>query len=345
MKKILGILALSAFVGTGAFAQTPPSFAAVQSSFKSFAGDVASSLPYASTIGLNWSWSYIGNLPHFGVGLAGGAVFIPTNGFNEVATTLGMGNLLPAEFNNPKLGLPLPAYVAEARLGGIILPFDIGIKAGFIPPQANLGSILPQGMNLDFHLYGAQIRYELVKEKFLIPEISLGVGVNHFDGVIGMTAGTGPIDIASVSDGTTTHNITLSAPQMFFKWNSNSLDANVQISKKILLLVTPYVGAGLSYGISSAGGGINSKLLLDGNVVQPGDQTIANINQYLSTTGQQTINLTDSGFSILSKANGFSARAYGGVSLNLWFLKLDVTGMYNVMSGKLGATVGARAQF
>ncbi|HUX22859.1 MAG TPA: hypothetical protein VMW69_16605, partial [Spirochaetia bacterium] len=73
MKKIFGVLALSVLVGTGAFAQTAPSFSSVQTSFQSFADDVASSLPYASTIGLNWSWSYIGKLPHFGVGLAGGA--------------------------------------------------------------------------------------------------------------------------------------------------------------------------------------------------------------------------------------------------------------------------------
>ena len=344
MKKILGVIALSVFVGTGAFAQTTtPTFDSVQKAFGDFAGDVASSLPYASTIGLNWSWSYIGKLPHFGVGLAGGAVTIPTKGFSQVTSALGIGNVLPPEFNNPNLGLPLPAYVAEARLGGIILPFDLGIKVGFIPQQVNLGALLPQGTSLDFHLYGAQLRYELVKEKFLIPEISVGVGVNHFDGTIGMSAGTGNIPISSVSDGTNTYNVSLSAPQLFFNWNSNSLDANVQVSKKILLLVTPYIGAGLSYGFSNAGGGLSSKLLINGN---PATQTqIDQINQYLNATGQQTINFTTAGFKIGQKANGLSARAYAGASLNLWFLKLDVTGMYNIMTGKLGATVGARAQF
>ncbi|HUX20008.1 MAG TPA: hypothetical protein VMW69_02140, partial [Spirochaetia bacterium] len=142
---------------------------------------------------------------------------------------------------------------------------------------------------------------------------------------------------------TGTYDIAMSAPQLFFKWDSNSLDANVQLSKKILLLVTPYVGGGLSYGFSSAGGGLNSDILI--NNTKATQTQIDQINQYLSSSGQQTMDFSTTGFSILSKANGWSARAYGGVSLNLWFLKLDVTGMYNVMTGKLGATVGARAQF
>lgn len=342
MKRVIGIVVMSVFVGAGAFAQTTPNFSKVESAFQSFSNDVASSLPYASNIGLNWSSAYIGKFPHFGAGLAAGFVTIPTTGFSSVTSALGVGNVLPSQLSNPNLGLPLPAYVAEARIGGFVLPFDIGLKAGFIPKQANLGAILPSGTNIQFHLFGAQVRYQLVKQKLLTPEVSVGVGVNHFDGTIGATVGS-PITVASVPYSGGSYDITATAPQVAFDWNSNSVDASIEVSKKILLLFTPYVGAGVSYGFSTAGGGINSTIEVNG---QPITQTeINNINSYLSASGQSTINFSGTGFSIKSKANGWSARAFGGMSINIAFLKIDGTVMYNLLSKKLGATVGTRLQF
>jgi hypothetical protein len=357
MKKILGILALSAFVGTGAFAQTVPAapdLKSLGSAFDHFSSDVASSLPFASTMGLNWSWAYIGKLPHFGVGLSLGTVFLPTDGFDAVTKAVNIpGVSLTSQLNNPYLGLPLPAYTAEARLGGIILPFDIGIKAGLIPPQLQTeadrtidSALHTTGASLGFQLYGASLRYELVKEKFLIPEISIGVGLNHFQGHIDMPVGQSIKSPITDPNNKATYYINVSQPTLGFNWNSTSFDANIQMSKKILLLVTPYIGAGLSYGRSNSGGGISAPDLTvtdsNGNVVTGTE--LASLESALALTGQ-TVDLTSSGLQFGSNVNGFSARAFGGVSLNLWFLKLDVTGMYNVMSGKLGATVGARAQF
>ena len=347
MKKIIGIVALSVFVGAGAFAQTP-NVTQVESAFQSFSSDVASSLPFASAMGLNWSWAYIGKFPNFGVGLAAGAVTLPTSGFYAVANQLGVAATLPAPLNDPNLGLPLPAYVAEARIGGIFLPFDVGIKAGFIPKQVSLGALLPSGMNLDFHLYGLQVRYQLMKEKFLLPSISVGAAVNHFDGEIGMTTGN-TVTITSVQTAPSTYeNVYMTAPTVSFNWKSNSLDASVEMSKHILLLFTPYVGAGVSYGFSSAGGGVSSKLLVGSSpstATAPSQTEIDQINQYLAANGQSTVNFNNLGFTASAAANGWSARAFGGLSVNIFFIKIDGTVMYNFMTGKVGATVGTRLQF
>ena len=131
MKKLIAIFALVAGVAGGAFAQTQPTATQLVKGFTDFAGDVATSLPFASQIGLDWSSAYIGQFPHFGVGLAAGAVMIPTNGIQEVANDLQIN--LPSELTQPHLGLPIPAAVVEARIGGFILPFDLGLKFGTIP--------------------------------------------------------------------------------------------------------------------------------------------------------------------------------------------------------------------
>ena len=45
--------------------------------FQTFATAAASSLPLETSVGLNWSDAYIGQFPHFGIGLTVGAATIP----------------------------------------------------------------------------------------------------------------------------------------------------------------------------------------------------------------------------------------------------------------------------
>ncbi len=358
MKKILGVIALSVFVGTGAFAQTTPTISSLQGDFDQFAQGMASSLPFASTMGLNWSWSYIGKLPHFGVGASAGFIMLPVDALTNVTSALNIPtNFLPSQFSNVAGGLPFPAYTLEGRLGGIGLPFDIGVKYGFIPAgvqtsinQAFSNALNVNGAAFDFKLYGAELRYELVKEKFLIPEISVGVGLNHIQGNIVLPTNLG-FNRSFTDPNGGTYNVAMSNPDLGFNWNSTSVDAKVQVSKKILLLVTPYVGAGLSYGFSNAGGGLSAQSTTvdytdpSGNTttIQPGSQQYNDLLTYLSNQG---ISFDPSkGLNFGAKANGFSARAFAGASINLWFVKVDATLMYNVLTSKLGATIGARAQF
>jgi len=343
--KRIGIaLALALTLGTGTLFAQIPSFAQVQTDFGQFADDIATTLPAASTIGLNWSSAYIGQLPHFGIGLATGFLMAPTTGLSALAGDFGMTSLTSALGGYSGLiGVPIPAAVVEARIGGIFLPFDVGIKVGFIPTQANLGNFLPAGMNLNFHLYGIDVRYPLVKEGLLKPAVSVGLGFNHFDGYFSSPIGSGyTIGSVHFPDGST-HSMGFSAPDALFKWNSNAIDATVQVSKSILYILTPYIGFGATYGISQAGGGINSSMTLDGSAMTA--QQARYIEQYYAATGQTISVDPTQGFSILKNANGFSFRVYGGTSLNLWVFKVDVDGIYNISSGKLGLNIGSRLQF
>jgi hypothetical protein len=345
---------MSVFIGGGAFAFTPPTdLASMKNDFKGFSTDVAKTLPFASTMGLNWSSAYIGKLFHFGVGVSGGAVFVPAQSFIDVMKGFGITappavTKLTTGSYGKFFGIPLPSLQVEARLGGVILPFDVGVKFGTIPSQANLSAILPQGLNANFVMAGVQVRYQLVKEKFLIPQISVGVGGNHFQGTITYDTNLAPFTLSNfqLPDGTS-HTLTVTSPALAYLWKTNTLDFQLEVSKTILFIVTPYAGVGVTIGRSYAGGGFSSNIQLDGSTLT--QTKIDYYNQLYQKYGQSSpfsgFGTTQPGIYVGSSINNVVPRVFLGVSANLLFLKLDVTGMYNVMTGKLGATVGARAQF
>ena len=75
MKRVLIVLALIVTFAIGVSALDYDIFA---DAFQNFADDVASTLPAtAGVAGLSWSPAYIGQFPHFGVGMSLGASTIP----------------------------------------------------------------------------------------------------------------------------------------------------------------------------------------------------------------------------------------------------------------------------
>ena len=69
------------------------------------------------------------------------------------------------------------------------------------------------------------------------------------------------------------------------------------------------------------------------------------ITTALAAAGEDEPQLAKDGFTISSSKEGFAARAYGGASLNLFFLKLDLTGFYELLSQSMGLSVSLRVQF
>jgi len=54
--------------------------------------------------------------------------------------------------------------------------------------------------------------------------------------------------------------------------------------------------------------------------------------------------LSADGFLVKAEANGFSTWVYGGTSINLFFLRLDLSAMYNFIGGGWGASANVRVQ-
>lgn len=364
MKKLFLILLIfSLFAGIG-FAQVPDfSLADMKTGFQGFIDAVANALPMASTVGLQWSDAYIGQLPKFGVGLSAGAVLIPIETLTPVFTPLGLDIPdLPIPQELAKfVGFPFPAWAFDARLGGLILPFDIGFKAGFIPQvvRDQLGFILPPGLSYDYLLLGGDIRIPIIKKTkgAFRPNLSIGGGYTYYKGSFTFTLPpvAAPISF-SVPDPIdpdnppaeltyTDYTYSLTDPKVNLFWDAHVIDLKAQFSLKFLWLLTPYIGVGGSYARATAGGGFLTRLLDgNGNEVTENDPTLMMIQDYLATIGEELPLSSLGGFNVQSYVNGWSFRAFGGLSVNIWVLKVDASIMYNFLDGSLGATAGIRLQ-
>lgn len=331
MKRLL-VVVMMLFLATGAFAQAF-TFNQFQSAFQDFASGVASALPLDSSVGLNWSDAYIGQLPHFGLGATVGASFIPFSVVNKTITELG--GTVPSNLGFlSSVGVPLPAYSIDLRIGGFILPFDIGLKFGYLPPNVFSGSF-----KADYLLAGGDIRYLLLKDHGFTPGLSVGAGFTHMSGEVFLPGVLGhSITISNVDVGGTNYTLGFTDPSLQFAWSTNVIDLKLQLSKN-LLIITPYVGAGVSYGISSAGGGMQSAMTLNGSAVT--QQQIDQINSQYGTN----FTLQNPGFGVSAGANGVATRVFGGLSVNLFILKVGVGAEYELLSGSWAAMANVRLQF
>jgi hypothetical protein len=284
-----------------------------------FSDSLAKSLPFNASLGLNWSDAYIGKLipsapPHFGVGGSFGFTTIDMDEADGLAKALGFS--IP--FDTEKL--ILPAYTGEARLGGLFLPFDIGIKAGVLPPVGLWGS----DVKMNYTMFGVDIRYALIEDGIILPAISLGAGFTYLGG--GLEASVGDSKIYYING----NPITIDKPDVNLFWSTKALDFKVQVSKSFFI-ITPYLGLGASYAWSEAG--YEAEAPISG--LTPAGKTAAK---------ELGVDLDETKLSSTIEANGFSFRTFGGLSVNLLVFKLDLTGMYNFLDSNYGLSFGARFQ-
>lgn len=343
MKRALSILVIF-LVTLGAFAQET-SFEQINTDFLTFFQGLSDSLPYNATIGLNWSDAYIGQFfalpPHFGVGATIGVTTIPIAAIAPLLADLGLNvDDLPAQLKFLKqYGIPIPAYTIDARIGGLLLPFDVGVKLGYLTPKV-LQEIDPSiDLDLNYILAGADVRLALVQENILLPNISIGAGYYLMQGGITVPHITDDLTLTSFSfpDGST-HTLGFSGPDLNFNWATNVIDLKAQISKG-LLLITPYAGAGASLAVSTVSGGIQSQMIVDGYPVTQDQMDLIN-----AVTGGN-IDIVNPGFALqVMGKGGWAFRVFAGASLNILIIKLDVGASYNITNGAYGVTVNARVQ-
>jgi len=308
-----------------------------------FTDSMAAALPLNSAIGLNWSDAYIGQLlrvpPHFGVGVSLGAT---TMDYSSIMDMLSAFNINIPFVNNDifkSIGMPLPGYAVEGRIGGFILPFDIGIKAGYLP-QNLLGNISDDfNFGLKHMLVGLDFRYSLFSKKVLPIRISAGLGVNYLEGGINASIPTASSFEFTNPENSDSYTISASDTNAGLSWRTVSAELKTQISFPMKFF-TPYAGAGVSYAYSTAGYLIKSEITVKKDNGDP--VNLNDVNDILKGYGLTSI--SDSGFESMKNFHNISARAFAGGSINLWVIRIDLTAMYEFFSGNLGATFGLRFQ-
>ena len=336
MKRILLVVILA--LGIVSFASAQVDFNSFQIDFESFASAIAGTLASTtSSAGLAWSPAYIGQFPHLGVGVSVGAALMPYSAISPIVTMVG-ATIPPALSALQTYGVPLPAASVDARLGGFILPFDVGLKVGYLPPEAKqlLGSI-----NLDYLLVGADVRLDILKDEGFSPALSIGVGYTYFQGSVGLPgllSGATDVDITSFMNAagySGPNTLQFTSPDLTFNWQSNVIEAKVQLSKQLLIFI-PHVGLDVSYGISKAGGGLASTMTYTGSA------TFAQMQAAFVKAGYPAPNAQ--GMTVLSDASGLAFRAYGGLDLALLIVHLDFSGTYDILTGAYGGGLNLRVQ-
>jgi hypothetical protein len=172
-------------------------------------------LPHSVAQSSVWPEAYIGQLPHFGIGLPLGFTRLDMSPIFNALESYDVGDSIPPALSNLKSDIPYPSFALDAKIGGFILPFDFGFAIMALP------SITTDEVSLNFFSIGFSARYAVLQDKGLLPAVSVGVGYNYAKteleiGVDGVTAG--------------------------ISFQTSALDFNAQVSKKFVKVLIPYIG-------------------------------------------------------------------------------------------------------
>ena len=311
-----------------ASAQPTATFDEFKTAFVDFSDALAGTLNLNSTIGNTWSDGWIGGFPHFGAGLALGYTFAGKDASQALVSAIGQ--TLPSELEN--LGVPIPAVAATAKIGLPFLPVDVGLKAGIIPQSVGDKLEGLYGVKTDYKNVGISLRGALVKEKLILPEISLGVSGNYLTGKV-----SAPVGSSQQLTVPTGESLTFTQPNVALEWETKTLDLNLQVSKKILLILTPYAGVGYTIGSSDVKGGLQSSYVYnDGG-------TGTTEADFLAALESQGYDVSSTGFLYSTTSKEPTFRIYGGLSLNI-LVALDLQMMYVPATKNLGGSLTARIQ-
>ncbi|MCX7025484.1 MAG: hypothetical protein NT080_12855 [Spirochaetes bacterium] len=340
MRRFLIAMTLVCLAGAAVFAQSAD-ITEFQTTFEDFTGAFAATLALNSTVGNTWSDAYIGAFPHLGAGLSLG--FTST----DPDQTVKMFEILqqPVPDWASETGLPVPAVAATVKLGFLFIPIDLGLKVGFIPKA--VGDALDP-VKAEYTNVGASIRFRVLKDNILLPEISLGGSVNYLEGSVSMPVGDS--ESVAYNDGAgTTWTLDFTKPEMKLAWKTTTVDMNAQISKNLFFLLTPYVGGGITLGTSTVDGGVESDMLFGGAGPDAdyNDDLVINIDDLkdaLADAGQTVPDFSATGFMYSAENSDPVIRIYGGASLNLLILVADFQAMYVPETKNLGLSVNARIQ-
>ncbi len=296
-------------------------FERIKKGMDNAADTFATTLPFYSTLGLNTPDAYIGQLmrvpPNVTLGLHTGAAFIPVGELEGFLDEFGVD--VPSKLD--RVGAPLPAALVDARFGGIVLPFDFGVKLGYLPEIDVPGT----DASLDYLLVGADVRTPIFSGRGPIPTVSVGAGVNYVSGSLSF-----PIQDISVDyeNGGTTQTLTVEDSRFAADWKATVFDLKLQASSNLLIL-TPYAGLGASYALTETDLEIKGDLDDSNNAAQAAEEFGLEVDDSIKSSADET---------------GWSVRAFGGTSINMALLRLDLGLSYNFLGNNFGANIGARIQ-
>ncbi len=274
--------------------------------------------------------AYIGKIfpslpPHFSAGLSASATFVDasfiSDGINvmlkEIKDSMDhIGGSVEFDFSIPQK-LPIPTFSAKARLGGLFLPFDIGLFALASGEGTFKFSMTGLDFSIDYACFGAELRYALMQGNLLLPQVSLGMGYVfqkqgvHFNAQKPVSS---PGNTGSLSTG-----VSLSL-------NTNTFYATAQVSKRLAFL-TPFAGGRAIFTQNERSYDWHYTTTLNGaNVPDASDSS--------SGSDSTPFDLRNTG-----------AQLFGGFSLTLGVFETTFAVQWNAISGKFSGALTAGVRF
>ncbi len=300
-----------AYVNIKKYIPTDSPFTVAENGLNDFCDDLADVIPNSQTQQNVYAEAWIGKIfPgfHFGAGVNAGVSALDVSTLKDAALALGVDDV--KDINDT---LVFPTITVDARLGGIILPFDIGITAMSID-TSKIGAVdeAIDPVAIDFFTLGADIRYAIFQGGFMRPKWSVGAGFYYTKGGVDVDD-----DSAKAS----------------LDFKSTTFMVNTQASIKLLCLV-PFIG----------GRALFSKTSVDWKVNADGASIIAEESDtyYDGVADALKWGILPSSFS--GSSSGFSVypQVFGGIGLDLLFLNLTVSGSYDIASKIPSAAVSVR---
>lgn len=300
-----------AYVNIKKYIPTDSPFTVAENGLNDFCDDLADVIPNSQTQQNVYAEAWIGKIfPgfHFGAGVNAGVSALDVSTLKDAALALGVDDV--KDINDT---LVFPTITVDARLGGIILPFDIGITAMSID-TSKIGAVdeAIDPVAIDFFTLGADIRYAIFQGGFMRPKWSVGAGFYYTKGGVDVDD-----DSAKAS----------------LDFKSTTFMVNTQASIKVLCLV-PFIG----------GRALFSKTSVDWKVKADWASIIAEESDtyYDGVADALTWGILPSSFS--GSSSGFSVypQVFGGIGLDLLFLNLSVSGSYDIASKIPSAAVSVR---
>ncbi|WP_296028867.1 hypothetical protein [uncultured Treponema sp.] len=299
-----------AYVNIKDYIPTDSPFTVAENGLNDFCDDLVDVVPNSQTQQNVYAEAWIGKIfPgfHFGAGVNAGVSALDVSALKDAALALGVEDV--KDINDT---LVFPTITVDARLGGIILPFDIGVTAMSID-TSKMGAVdeAIDPVAINFFTVGADIRYAIFEGGFMRPKWSVGAGFYYTKGGVDVDD-----DSAKAS----------------LDFKSTTFMVNTQASIKVLCLV-PFIG----------GRALFSKTSVDWKVKADWASIIADeADYYDGVFDALTWGILPSSFS--GSSSGFSVypQVFGGIGLDLLFLNLTVSGSYDIASKIPSAAVSVR---
>lgn len=279
-----------------------------------FSGALARTIPNTQLQQQVYAEAWIGKLIpgcHFGLGINPGLATLDLTSLIQVANALDIDvSDVTSNLKDNKFIFPTLAF--DARIGGIVLPFDVGISFCKIN-TADFESIVDFGpLAADFYTFGIDGRYALINGHGIFPKVSVGAGYTITKGSF------------QINDDTA---------KAFLDFKSQTMYLSAQASIK-LLFVTPFVGARVFTSATSVDWGVKD---IDWNGIY------GSSNADLSTQAASVLLPKHfEGGASTKMFDSINPQLFGGVGIDLFVLSLTTGVSYDIKDDILGATVNLR---